>query len=759
MFAFCPSVSARIFANALKIFLCAAGLQLVLLPAVEAQNSDAALDQKVDALLARMTPEEKIGQMVLFVSSSNPTGPTGKMTSLDEEIRKAACGNVFNALTVSHLRQLQTIAVRETRLKIPLLFGYDVIHGYKTIFPIPLGEAASWDLAAIERADRVAATEAAAAGLKWTFAPMVDIARDPRWGRIAEGSGEDPFLGSQIARAAVRGFQGTNLADTTSVLACVKHFAAYGAAQAGRDYNTVDISERTLREIYLPPFRAALDEGALSIMSGFDELNGVPATANRFLLHQVLRDEWGFRGFVVTDYTAINELVKHGVATTPYDAGRAALDAGVDMDMQGSVFHDHLLKMLHNGDIQPGQLDDAVRRILRVKFALGLFDDPFRNLDPQAEARFDNYPPEHLEAARQLARESLVLLKNERQTLPLKSGARIALIGPLADSKRDLLGPWDGQGDAAHAPSIRAALLEANTGGSVTFSKGCEVSAHDTSGFAEALIAAKQADVVVMVLGESWEMSGEAASRTSISLPGVQTELLRQIKATGKPIVLVLMNGRPLALEEESSLADAVLEAWFPGTEGGRAIADVLFGQYNPSGRLTVTFPRNLGQVPIFYNAKNTGRPLEPAGSTEKYQSRYLDSLNTPLYPFGFGLSYTTFKYATPELDRKTLHPGEKLIVTVEVSNTGKLEGAETVQLYLHQPVASVARPVLELKGFQRLELQVGEHRKVTFEIGEPQLTFLRRDLTWGIEPGTIEVLVGPNSRDLQSAKFDLAKP
>jgi beta-glucosidase len=712
--------------------------------------------QKADALLARMTPEEKIGQMVLFTSPQVVTGTATNLTPLEKEIRSARCGNVFNALGAAYVRRLQQIAVGETRLGIPLLFGFDVIHGFKTIFPIPLGEASSWDLDAIERADRVAAIEATAAGVNWTFAPMVDIARDPRWGRIAEGAGEDPWLGSAIARAAVRGFQGTNLADPSSLLACAKHFAAYGAAQSGRDYNTVDISERTLREIYLPPFHAAMDAGALSVMAAFDELNGIPATANRFLLSQVLQDEWGFQGFVVSDYTSINELVNHGIAANEYDAGRAALDAGLDMDMQGSVYHDHLGKMLASGDISQKQVDDAVRRILAVKFAMGLFDDPFRNVSEERETLLDNYPPEHLAAAYELASESLVLLKNGKNVLPLKPGARLAVIGPLADSRRDLLGCWDAVGDPRMAETVLAAITNNNAGGRVVYAEGCGVSSSNNSGFAAALKAARHADAVVMVLGESADMSGEASSRTSISLPGAQTELLRQIKQTGKPVILVLMNGRPLALEEESSLADALLEAWFPGTQGGRAVADALFGKTNPSGRLPVTFPRNLGQVPIYYSAKNTGRPIRPGNPHEKYKSNYLDSPNDPLYPFGFGLSYTTFAYSGLKLDRQTLQPRENLTVTVDVANTGKLDGVETAQLYLHEPVASVGRPVRELKGFQRVELKAGESRQVTFVIGEKELAFLRRDMTWGTEPGIFEVFVGPNSRDLQSANFEL---
>jgi beta-glucosidase len=744
--------------------LCVAGLSLIIggtaqgqtdLPTVPAADL-AACRQKADALMARMTSEEKIGQLVLISSTQVSTGASTNLSPVEQEILNARCGNVFNAFGSAYARRLQQIAVGQTRLKIPLLLGFDVIHGFKTTFPIPLGEAASWDTNAIERADRVAAIEATAAGLNWTFAPMVDIARDPRWGRIAEGAGEDPFLGSAIARAAVRGFQGTNLSDPSSLLACPKHFAAYGAAQAGRDYSTADVSERTLREVYLPPFHAAVDAGALSIMSGFDELNGIPATANRFLLQQVLRDEWGFQGFVVSDYTSINELVNHGIAANEYDAGRAALKAGLDMDLQGFVYHDHLLTMLRNGDVTQKQVDDAVRRVLTVKFALGLFDDPFRHTSDQRESVLDNYPAEHLAAAYHMASESLVLLKNEKKTLPLKSGLKLAVIGPLADSPSDLLGCWSGAGDPRVAGSMLEAIKHGNVGGQVSFVKGCDVSSDDKLGFNAALEAARRADVVVMVVGESADMCGEASSRTSINLPGVQTELVRQIAQTGKPLILVLLNGRPLALEKESSLANAMLEAWFPGTKGAEAVADVLFGKSNPSGRLPVTFPRNLGQVPIYYSVKHTGRPINPAKPHEKYKSNYLDAPNDPLYPFGYGLSYTSFSYSGPKLDRDTIHPGESITVTVDVTNSGKVDGIETPQLYIHDLVADVGRPVLELKGFQRVELKAGGHREISFVIGEKELAFLRADMTWGTEPGKFDVFVGPNSRDLQSARFEL---
>jgi len=736
-------------------------LATVLLYTISARSAEPeTAGARADALLARMTVAEKIGQLTLFTGYSGITGPVKEQSqrSLLEQVRKGDCGNVFNLISVAEIKKFQKVAVEETRLHIPLLFGYDVIHGYKTIFPICLGAAASWNPALIESSDRVAATEAAAAGLDWTFAPMVDIARDPRWGRICEGAGEDPFLGSAVAAARVRGFQGTNLAAPDTLLACVKHFAAYGAVQAGRDYNTVDLSERTLREIYLPPYRAAIDAGALSVMASFNELNGTPATVNRFLLQQVLRDEWGFQGFAVTDYTAINELVMHGTAADEGDAARQALAAGVDMDMQSAAYLNHLPERLAAGQITEAQINTAVKRILEIKFKLGLFDNPFRHLNEQREQQAF-YAKENLATAYRLACESFVLLKNTNQTLPLKAGKKIAVIGPLADSRRDLLGSWIAKGKANSCETVFEGIQRNNPGAKVTFTAGCDLDSTNRAGFAKAVAAAKRADLAVLVLGESCEMSGEAKCRTSLGLPGVQTELLLEIKQTGKPVVVVLMNGRPLALEEESQLADALLEIWFPGTEGGAAAADVLFGRHNPSGKLPATFPRTVGQVPIFYAAKNTGRPLDPANPKEKYKSSYLDCPNDPLYPFGFGLSYTTFTYSEVRLDRATLNPGEKIQATVTVTNTGNYAGAEVVQLYLRDLVGSVTRPVRELKGFQKIELRAGESREISFTIGENELKFLRADMTVGTEPGEFQVFIGPNSRDTHAAKFDLLEP
>lgn len=713
--------------------------------------------RRADALLARMTWEEKIGQLVLFTSYGATTGPLKERAALEDNIRKGNCGSVFNALTVAEIRKLQKIAVDETRLHIPLLFGYDVVHGYKTIFPIPLGEAASWDLKIIEESARVAATEAAAGGLNWTFAPMVDIARDPRWGRICEGAGEDPFLGSEIARARVRGFQGRDLEAAETVVACVKHYAAYGAPIAGRDYNTVDMSERMLREVYLPPYAAAVEAGALSVMTAFNEFDGTPATANGFLLKRILREEWGFRGIVVTDYASISELLAHGSAANEYEAAQQALAAGVDVDMEAGVYSRNLKQLLHDGRVTRKQINDAARRMLELKVTLGLLDNPYRHCDEQREARLI-YAPEHLEAAYRMACESFVLLKNDSQTLPLKAGTKLAVIGPLADSQRDLLGSWKGDGGWDFIETVLGGVKRNNTEGEVLFAKGCEFVSTHRAGFAEAVEAARQADKVVLVLGEPWDMSGENASRTSISLPGEQTELLREIKKTGKPVVMVLMNGRPLALEEEAGLADAILEAWFPGTAGGKAVADVLFGKQDPSGKLPVTFPRRLGQVPIFYSAKNTGRPADPAKPKEPWKSTYLDCPNDPLYPFGFGLGYTTFACSEPHLDPAELKPGGKINASAIVSNTGARDGVTTVQLYLRQLVGSVTRPVLELKGFERVELKAGESRTVSFSIGERELAFLRKDMTWGSEPGEFRVFIGLDSGDLRSTSFRLLK-
>ena len=715
-------------------------------------DKESKIEQKVDSVMKLMTLDEKIGQMVLYSSDWDVTGPSLKKGYIDD-IRKGNCGNIFNAHTAAYTRKLQKIAVEESRLHIPLLFGYDVIHGHKTIFPISLGESTSWDLAAIEKSARVSATEAAASGINWTFAPMCDISVEPRWGRVSEGAGEDPFLGSKIAAARVHGFQGDDLSDTLTILACVKHFAAYGAPLAGRDYNTVDMSERVFLDMYLPPYKAAIDAGAMSVMSSFNELDGVPASGSKYLLTDILRTKLGFKGFVVTDYTSINEMVNHGVASTEADAGLLAIKAGVDMDMQGEVYFKYLKKQVEERLIPGKMIDDAVRRILKVKFMLGLFDDPYRYCNEAREKR-EVYAPAHLEAAFDVAKRSMVLLKNNNNVLPLQKGEKIAVIGELATSTRDLLGSWKAAGDWNFMKSTLDELKIYNGEANVIYAEGCKTSGTDRSGFSAAMLAAQRASKIVLVIGESWDLSGEATSRTSISIPGVQTELLEKLKTLNKPIVVVLMNGRPLDLSKESELADAMLETWFPGTMGGKAITHVLFGEYNPAGKLTMTFPRNLGQVPIFYYEKNTGRPLYLPNP--KYKSRYIDCPNDPLFPFGFGLSYTTFAYSDIKLSTTELTEKGELKASVNVTNTGDRDGEEVVQCYVRDLVGSVTRPVKELKGFEKIALKVGESKVVTFIITPGMLAFHRLDMSYGTEPGDYKLFIGGNSREVKETEFKL---
>jgi len=720
--------------------------------ATQTSTADKKIDAKVDSVLKLMTLDEKIGQMVLYTSDWDVTGPTLKSDYIDD-IRSGKCGNIFNAHTVEYVRKLQKIAVEESRLGIPLLFGYDVIHGHKTIFPISLGESASWDLQAIEKSARIAATEAGASGLNWTFAPMVDISVEPRWGRVSEGAGEDPFLGSQIAAARVRGFQGNDLADTTTVLACVKHFAAYGAPLAGRDYNTVDMSQRVFLDVYLPPYKAAIDAGALSVMSSFNEFDGVPATGNKYLLTDILRNQLGFKGFVVSDYTSVNEMVHHGIVANEEEAALLAIKAGLDMDMQGEVYAKYLKGLIEKGLVDEKTIDQSVRRILKVKFKLGLFDDPYRYCNEAREKR-TIYAPEHLEAAFDVAKRSMVLLKNENNVLPLKKGEKIAVIGELAASKRDLLGSWKAAGDWNFMKSVLDELKEYNGEKNVLYAEGCKKMGDDRTGFAQAIATARRADKIVMVIGEDAEWTGEAASRSNINVPGVQTELLEQLKLLNKPLVVVLMNGRPLVLTKENKLADAILEAWFPGTMGGKAITYVLYGEYNPSGKLTMTFPQNLGQVPIFYYEKNTGRPIYLGN--DKYKSKYLDCPNDPLFPFGFGLSYTTFEYSDITLSTKELQQNGSIKATVTVTNTGKTDGEEVVQCYIRDMVGSVTRPVKELKGFEKIFLKAGESKEVSFTITPDLLAFHRLDMTYGTEPGDFKLFIGGNSRDVKETSFKL---
>lgn len=715
------------------------------------QQSDQ-VSHQVDSLLKLMTLEEKIGQLTLYTSDYDVTGPSIRENYKDD-IKKGRVGAIFNAFGADYTRKLQEIAVKETRLGIPLLFGYDVVHGHRTIFPIPLGETASWDIEAARTSSRIAAVEASAEGLHWTFAPMCDISRDPRWGRMAEGSGEDTYLGTKMADARVRGFQGNKLGDLDAVMACVKHFAAYGAVQAGRDYHTVDMSDRMLREVYLPPYKAALDAGAATVMTSFNEYDGVPASGSKFLMTDLLRNEWHFDGFVVTDYTSIMEMIPHGAAEDTASAAALAIEAGVDMDMQAGFFESALPELVKSGKIKEYIVDAAVKRILRKKFELGLFKDPYRYSDATREKN-NVMTEDHLNASREIARKSFVLLKNSNDILPLsKTGKRIALIGPLANTKKEMIGSWSAAGDGIKAVSVLAGIQQVAPDVKINYAKGCNINDDTTKYFADALRAASQSDVVVMAIGEAALMSGEAASRADLNLPGVQQRLFDELKKTGKPVVAVLFSGRPLTINNLEKDADAILEVWFPGTQAGLAIADVLFGDYNPSGKLPVTFPRSVGQIPIFYSMKNTGRPMDP---NQKYTSKYLDESNDPLYPFGYGLSYTTFKYDDVALSTTEMSEGDTLIVKCNVSNAGKVTGEEVVQMYVHDRVGSVTRPVKELKGFQKITLKAGETKTVAFKLTVKDLSFYRRDMTFGSEPGKFDVYIGTNSRDVNAATFVL---
>lgn len=713
------------------------------------------IEVQVDSVLALMTLEEKIGQMTLYTTDWESTGPTIRK-GYQDDIRKGTCGALFNSHTVAFTRQLQDIAVKESRLGIPLLFGYDVIHGYKTIFPVPLGESCSWDLAAMEQSAAIAAAEAAAAGLHWTFAPMVDISREPRWGRVMEGAGEDPYLGSLIARARVRGFQGDNFNGTDKILACVKHFAGYGAPIAGRDYNTVDMSERTFRDIYLPPYKAGVEAGARTIMTSFNDLDGIPSTGHKWLLDEVLRKELDFTGFIVTDYTSINEMVNHGYAADEAHAGELAANATVDMDMQGAVFQRFLKESIAAGHVAPSTIDDAVRRILRIKFELGLFRDPYKFCNEQREKDVV-FSPANLQAAREIARKSMVLLKNENNVLPITSGKKIALIGPLAADRNNLIGEWRASGDGTKSVSVLDAFQERATKGGLTFTHtmGCEITGEETSGFAEALRNAQAADIIIAVVGEKWNMSGEAKSRADITLPGMQEQLIRELVATGKPVVVVLMNGRPLAIPWIAENVAAIVEAWLPGTMGGPAVADVLFGDYNPAGKLTITFPRHVGQVPIFYNEKNTGRPFDPNNG---YTSRYLDMPNTPQYPFGYGLSYTTFAYDSLMVSAKQFDFADTIVATIKITNTGKVAGEEIVQCYVRDLVGSVTRPLKELKGYEKIKLAPGQSKTVTFKLTSKDLAFHTADMTFKAEPGKFWIMAGPDSQRLQKKEISLVE-
>ena len=707
-----------------------------------------------------MTLEEKFGQLQQLDGEASGAYRPEHI----ELARKGLLGSTLNVRGAARVNELQRVAVEQSRLKIPLIFAFDVIHGYRTIFPIPLGESASWDPATVERSAAVAAAEARAAGVAWTFAPMVDIARDARWGRIAEGAGEDPFLGAALARARVRGFQGRDYSAPDRVVACAKHWVAYGAAESGRDYNTTEVSERTLRSVYFPPFKAALDAGVGTFMSAFNDLNGVPASANPWTLGQVLRREWHFDGVVVSDYNSVLELVNHGIAGDAAGAARAALPAGVDVEMVSRSYATHGADLVRRGAIPIAVVDEAVRRVLRIKIRAGLFERPYA--DPDRE-RDTIMKPEYRMAAREIAARSMVLLRNEDQTLPLSADVkRLAVIGPLADDRDSTLGNWTGDGRPEDAVTVLAGLRSALPSADVTYAKGVTLDAGiltdpaasesaDRSGIAEAVALARHADAIVLVIGETGSMSGEATSRTSLDLPGRQVDLAREIVAIGKPVAVVLMNGRPVSIPWLATSAPAILEAWFPGTEGGHAVADVLLGKVTPGGKLPVTFPRTVGQAPIYYNHKNTGRP---AKDEDKYTSKYIDAPWTPLFPFGYGLSYTTFRFTDLTVTPKEIRPSGRVTVTVTVTNTGTRAGDEVVQLYLHDRVSTVTRPVTELKGFRRLTIAPAAHETVTFVLGPDEIGAFNRAMRWVVEPGAFDVRVGPSSVEGLAATFEVRR-
>ena len=706
------------------------------------------VEARVNALLAKMTLAEKLGQLQQL--DGEGTGDF-RLEHVDL-IRKGLLGSTLNVRGAKKTNQLQRIAVEESRLKIPNLFGYDVIHGYRTIFPIPLAEASSWDPALAERTASIAAAETYASGVRWTFAPMVDIARDPRWGRITEGAGEDPFLGAAFARARVLGFQGRDYSAQGKVLACAKHWVAYGAAEGGRDYNTTDMSEQTLREIYFPPFRAAVDAGVGTLMSAFNDLNGVPTSANPFTLTRVLRGEWKFDGFVVSDYTAVKELINHGLVANDRDAAQAALNAGVDMEMVSRLFNQNGPDLLKDGKVSQATIDEAVRRILRIKFRLGLFEHPYADEATEAGSILT---AANRAAAREAAGRSMVLLKNQNDALPLnKNIGSIAVIGPLADDRRAPLGWWSGDGhDDDTVTALTGIRNKVSPQTKVSYAKGCEVLGDSSAGFEEAVNTARQSDVAVVFVGEAKEMVGEAASRSSLDLPGRQMDLVKAIQATGKPTIVVLINGRPPTIGWIVDNVPAVLEAWMGGTEAGNAIADVLFGDVNPGGKLPVTFPRTVGQVPIYYNHLNTGRPPE---ASSRYNSKYLDVAWTPQFPFGFGLSYTQFKISNLQMSAAEITSNGSLTVSVEVMNTGKRAGDEVVQLYIRDVAASMTRPVKELKGFKRITLKPGETQRVEFTLGQEHLGFYNRDMRYVVEPGEFKVMLGSNSEDLIEKSFQV---
>jgi beta-glucosidase len=727
----------------MQIFLCAAQKKTV--------------DQKADSVLKLMTLEEKIGQMNQYNGDWDATGPITKDGDKQNQIRKGMLGSMLNVTGVEHTRTLQEIAM-QSRLKIPLLFGQDIIHGYRTTFPIPLAESASWDMEAIEQSARIAATEASAAGVHWTFAPMVDIARDPRWGRVMEGAGEDPYLGSLIAAARVKGFQGKGLDNTDALMACAKHFAAYGAAVGGRDYNSVDMSLRMLHEVYLKPFKAAADAGVATFMNSFNDLNGIPASGNKYLQRDILKGKWKFKGFVVSDWGSIGEMINHGYVKDNYEAALAAVTAGSDMDMESRSYIQNLARLVKEGKVKIQLIDDAVRRILKKKFELGLFDDPYKFCNKEREQQQWNNP-DNLKAEKIIAEKSIVLLKNENHLLPLSRQTKaIALIGPFIKGIRDNLGFWsyDWPDDSTRIVSQWQGIekkMSSNT--KLFYAKGCDINDTSRTGFAEAVEIAKHADVIIMSVGEARDMSGEAKSRSNIHLPGVQEELIKAIFATGKPVIVMINAGRPLIFDWTADHVASVLYTWWLGTEAGDAIADVLFGDYNPSAKLPMSFPRTEGQILVYYNYFSTGRPA-PNDSETFYRSGYIDLPNSPKFPFGYGLSYTQFEYSDIKLNKTSMKPNEKLEVSITVKNTGNYDGEETVQLYIRDLVGSVVRPVKELKNFQKVLLKKDESKAVRFTITANDLKFYNDNLQWIYEPGDFKVFIGSNSRDVKEASFKL---
>lgn len=755
-------------------------LALLLPLGLQAQKPPQDMDRFLDNLLKRMTLEEKIGQLNLPVTGEITTGQA-KSSDIATKIKQGEVGGLFNLKGVDKIRDVQRLAVENSRLGIPLLFGMDVIHGYETIFPIPLGLSCTWDIPAIEESARIAAVEASADGISWTFSPMVDISRDPRWGRVSEGSGEDPFLGALIARAMVRGYQGKDMSRNDEIMACIKHFALYGAAEAGRDYNTVDMSRQRMFNDYMLPYQAGVEAGAGSVMASFNEVEGVPATANKWLMTDVLRGAWGFNGFVVTDFTGISEMIEHGIGDLQTVSARA-INAGVDMDMVSESFIGTLKKSVEEGKVSVETVNTACRRILEAKYKLGLFDNPYKYCDLKRPAR-DIFTKEHRAAARKIAGESFVLLKNEglsptlAPVLPLSPTGTIAVIGPLANTRSNMPGTWSVAAVLDKSPSLVEGLTEwVGNQGKILYAKGSNLigdaayeeratmfgrslnrdNRTDQQLLDEALKIASQADVIVAALGESSEMSGESSSRTNLNLPDVQYTLLEALLKTGKPVVLVLFTGRPLVLNWEQEHVPAILNVWFGGSEAGPAIGDVLFGAVNPGGKLTMTFPKSVGQIPLYYAHKNTGRPLKEGKWFEKFRSNYLDVDNDALYPFGYGLSYTTFRFSDITLNRSSIGMDNELVASVTVTNTGDRAGSEVVQLYIRDLVGSVTRPVKELKGFEKIYLQPNESRTVRFTIAPEMLKFYNADLKFVAEPGDFDVMIGPDSRNVKTARFTL---